>query len=172
MRSFVHDAREEEERRGGLVLLVVTLDPLLQCLVHCPGQEYLTSLSDTYNTRCRQRCSKRLKTHEIHRLQLDAARPRPSRADALLLRVLEESPGVHRTLGEHDCRRVHVRRGQRPVPAASETRDETHALLDDGAILRTLRGRLEYGGDHSTYSDAFEHICDPNSLAAHRATSC
>ena len=52
MRSLVHDAREEEERRGGLVLLVVVLNSLLQRLVHCPGQEYLTSLSDTYNTRC------------------------------------------------------------------------------------------------------------------------
>ena len=41
VRSLVHDPSEEEERRHGLVLLVVALDGLLQCLVYRPWQEYL-----------------------------------------------------------------------------------------------------------------------------------
>ena len=41
VRSLVHDPSEEEERRHGLVLLVVALDGLLQRLVNRPWQEYL-----------------------------------------------------------------------------------------------------------------------------------
>ena len=161
VRSLVHDAREEEERRGGLVLLVVALNPLLQCLVHCPGQEYLTSLSGAYDIRCRQRSSKRQETHKVHGLQLDAARPRPSRADALLLRVLEEAPGVHRALGEHDRRRVHehVLHGVvelRPMEAAG--RAGLDALEGGRVRVAGVRGGVRVGGHERV--EAGGDVCD------------